>query len=129
MSDFLCELEGIIAQRRAVAPEESYVAKLMAQGTARIAQKVGEEGLETALAAMKDDRAELLSESADLLFHLLVLLNQEYELLEYNHHDMVRLLFPVLPYVQSLQYTSEKQHSIISFSFSLTHHFKVNKIV
>jgi phosphoribosyl-ATP pyrophosphohydrolase/phosphoribosyl-AMP cyclohydrolase len=71
---FLAGLEGIIAQRVADRPDGSYTAKLFAQGPKRIAQKVGEEGLEVALAAVAEPDDKVLSESADLLFHLLVLL-------------------------------------------------------
>ncbi|HWU04511.1 MAG TPA: phosphoribosyl-ATP diphosphatase [Novosphingobium sp.] len=70
----LARLEATIAQRRAGDPETSYVARLNAKGTAKIAQKVGEEAVEAVIAAMADDRAELVKESADLLFHLFVLL-------------------------------------------------------
>ena len=71
---FLPLLENIIANRIADQPESSYTAKLYAKGTGRIAQKVGEEGVETALAAVTRDDEGLVSECADLLFHLLVLL-------------------------------------------------------
>jgi phosphoribosyl-ATP pyrophosphohydrolase/phosphoribosyl-AMP cyclohydrolase len=71
---FLALLENIIANRIADRPEDSYTAKLFAKGTGRIAQKVGEEGVETALAAVSRDDEGLVSECADLLFHLLVLL-------------------------------------------------------
>ena len=71
---FLALLENIIANRIADQPESSYTAKLFAKGTGRIAQKVGEEGVETALAAVSRDDEGLVSECADLLFHLLVLL-------------------------------------------------------
>jgi phosphoribosyl-ATP pyrophosphohydrolase/phosphoribosyl-AMP cyclohydrolase len=71
---FLSELEGIIADRMAVQPQESYTARLIAGGTARIAQKVGEEALEVAIAAVGGNDNEVLSEAADLLYHLLVLL-------------------------------------------------------
>ena len=72
--DFLALLERIIAQRIADQPEGSYTAKLFADGPGRIAQKVGEEGVETALAAVTRDDDGLVSECADLLFHLLLLL-------------------------------------------------------
>ena len=55
-------------------PEGSYVASLFAEGKARIAQKVGEEGVELALARMKDDSAEMANEAAELLFHMMGLL-------------------------------------------------------
>jgi phosphoribosyl-ATP pyrophosphohydrolase/phosphoribosyl-AMP cyclohydrolase len=71
---FLVELERIIASRMAAMPEGSYTARLVAKGTTRLAQKVGEEGLEVALAAATGDKPGLVSESADLLFHLLLLL-------------------------------------------------------
>ncbi|MEC3910144.1 phosphoribosyl-ATP diphosphatase [Sphingobium sp. CR2-8] len=67
-------LEQTIRQRREADPSISYVAKLTARGRAKIAQKVGEEAVETVIAAMANDRAEVVGESADLLFHLLLLL-------------------------------------------------------
>lgn len=71
---FLGALEGVIAQRMADRPEGSYTARLYAEGPKRIAQKVGEEGLEVALAAVAETDAKLVAESADLLYHLLLLL-------------------------------------------------------
>ena len=71
---FLGELERIIAQRIAARPPGSYTAKLLAEGTRRIAQKVGEEGLELALAAVAQPDAEIVGEAADLLYHTLLLL-------------------------------------------------------
>lgn len=71
---FLTRLETLLAERRVSASENSYTASLFAAGPARIAQKVGEEGVEVALAAVAAERSELLEESADLLYHLLVLL-------------------------------------------------------
>ena len=71
---FLGLLENIIANRIADQPEGSYTAKLFADGPGRIAQKIGEEGVETALAAVTRDDDGLVSECADLLFHLLLLL-------------------------------------------------------
>jgi phosphoribosyl-AMP cyclohydrolase / phosphoribosyl-ATP pyrophosphohydrolase len=71
---FLFELEQIIAQRIAESPEDSYTARLVNRGVRRVAQKVGEEGLEVALAGCTDEDPALLGECADLLFHLLVLL-------------------------------------------------------
>lgn len=70
----LTRLEQTIAQRRAADPDASYVARLHAKGLAKIAQKVGEEAVEAVIAAMADDRAGLVGEAADLLFHLMVLL-------------------------------------------------------
>ena len=70
----LDRLEATIASRRGADPGSSYVAKLHARGLPKIAQKLGEEAVETVIAAMADDRQELVGEAADLLFHLLVLL-------------------------------------------------------
>tara|TARA_R110002111_G_scaffold162223_1_gene228551 strand:- start:147 stop:443 length:297 start_codon:yes stop_codon:yes gene_type:complete len=72
--DFLTTLEQVIRERGAQPATHSYTAKLLAAGTRRIAQKVGEEGVEVALAATAGEREELLEETADLLYHLLVLL-------------------------------------------------------
>jgi len=71
---FLAALERLVAQREAQRPEDSYTTRLFAAGVKRIAQKVGEEGVETALAAVAGEREEVLNEAADLLYHLLVLL-------------------------------------------------------
>jgi phosphoribosyl-ATP pyrophosphohydrolase/phosphoribosyl-AMP cyclohydrolase len=71
---FLHQLEQLLAERKTADPESSYTAKLYAKGVKRIAQKVGEEGVETALAATAGDMEELRNESADLLYHLIVLL-------------------------------------------------------
>lgn len=71
---FLAELERVITQRDDERPEGSYTTTLLESGVKRIAQKVGEEAVETALAAVAGDDEELLNESADLIYHLLVLL-------------------------------------------------------
>jgi phosphoribosyl-ATP pyrophosphohydrolase/phosphoribosyl-AMP cyclohydrolase len=71
---FLTHLEDIIDRRISDGSAASYTAQLVAQGMLRLAQRVGEEGLEVALAAASEDRAAVIRESADLLFHLLVLL-------------------------------------------------------
>lgn len=71
---FLGKLEEIIAQRIADKPEGSYTARIWSQGPTRIAQKVGEEGVEVALAAVTQDDERLVGEAADLLFHLTLLL-------------------------------------------------------
>lgn len=71
----LSRLEAVIASRRAGDPGSSYVAKLNARGVPKIAQKVGEEAVEAVIAAMADDRDGLVGEAADLIFHLLVLLD------------------------------------------------------
>ena len=73
---FLARLEHIVAQRIAQKPEGSYTAELFAQGPTRIAQKIGEEGVEVALAAVGEDDSKVLGESADLLYHLILLLRQ-----------------------------------------------------
>lgn len=72
--DFLRTLEAIIDDRRDAEPEGSYTARLFEAGVRRIAQKVGEEGVELALAAVDGDRGEVIEEAADLVYHLLVLL-------------------------------------------------------
>ena len=66
-------LFAIIEDRQGADPEESYTAKLFARGRAKIAQKTGEEAVETIIAAMSGDPEEVAKESADLLYHLLVL--------------------------------------------------------
>ncbi|WP_395000483.1 bifunctional phosphoribosyl-AMP cyclohydrolase/phosphoribosyl-ATP diphosphatase HisIE [Sphingomonas sp.] len=71
---FIGSLERVIASRASADPATSYTAKLLAEGPARAAQKVGEEGVETALAGRCGDDAELTSEAADLVYHLTVLL-------------------------------------------------------
>jgi len=71
---FVSTLEGVIEKRIAESPQGSYTARLFAEGPKRIAQKVGEEGLEVALAAVVETDEKVISESADLIFHLLVLL-------------------------------------------------------
>jgi phosphoribosyl-AMP cyclohydrolase / phosphoribosyl-ATP pyrophosphohydrolase len=71
---FLSELDALIGQRDAQRPEGSYSTRLFEAGVRRIAQKVGEEGVEAALAGVAEDDAALLGEAADLVFHLLVLL-------------------------------------------------------
>lgn len=71
---FLANLEKLINERKSADPNSSYTASLFAKGTKRIAQKVGEEGVETALAATVKDKNETICESADLIYHLTVLL-------------------------------------------------------
>ncbi|HDS8305108.1 TPA: bifunctional phosphoribosyl-AMP cyclohydrolase/phosphoribosyl-ATP diphosphatase HisIE [Proteus mirabilis] len=74
---FLYELENLLRERKSASPNSSYTAQLYASGTKRIAQKVGEEGVETALAATVNDREELKNEASDLLYHLMVLLQDQ----------------------------------------------------
>ena len=71
----LMRLEAVIAARRAAGSGESYVARLHAGGIPRIARKLGEEAIETVIAAINEPREAVIAESADLIFHLLVLLN------------------------------------------------------
>lgn len=70
----LSDLEARIAERAAASPEESWTAKLLAAGPERCAKKLGEEAVEAVIAAVTGDRAELIAESADLIYHLLVVL-------------------------------------------------------
>ncbi|MGW9330541.1 phosphoribosyl-ATP diphosphatase [Bosea sp. NPDC055594] len=75
MTNFtLDDLERIVAERSAASPEESWTAKLIAAGPERAAKKLGEEAVEAVIAAVKGDREELIAESADLIYHLLVVL-------------------------------------------------------
>ncbi|EGQ8297445.1 bifunctional phosphoribosyl-AMP cyclohydrolase/phosphoribosyl-ATP diphosphatase [Vibrio parahaemolyticus] len=74
---WLHQLEQLLAARKSADPDSSYTASLYARGTKRISQKVGEEGVEVALAATSGDKAELVCESADLIYHLLVLLQHQ----------------------------------------------------
>jgi phosphoribosyl-ATP pyrophosphohydrolase/phosphoribosyl-AMP cyclohydrolase len=74
---FLVTLESIICDRLRNPDDGSYTASLAASGSKRIAQKVGEEAVELALASVAGDRGEILNEAADLLYHLLVLLNTQ----------------------------------------------------
>jgi phosphoribosyl-ATP pyrophosphohydrolase len=71
----LARLEATIAARRGADADSSYVAKLNARGLGKITQKLGEEAVETVIAALSGSREELVGEAADLLFHLIVLLN------------------------------------------------------
>lgn len=72
--DTLARLEATIAQRLGADPDSSYVARLNAKGTGKIAQKLGEEATETVIAALTESREALVGEAADLVFHLMVLL-------------------------------------------------------
>ncbi len=81
--NFLSQLEQVIQQRKGDDPKESYTAHLFSRGTTKMAQKVGEEGVEVALAAVAETKEDLLGECADLFYHTLVLLaDQEIELSE-----------------------------------------------
>ncbi|WP_313593852.1 phosphoribosyl-ATP diphosphatase [Agrobacterium cavarae] len=75
MSGFsLSDLERIVAERASASPDHSWTAKLFAAGQAKAAKKLGEEAVETVIAAISQDRKNLTDEAADLLFHLLVVL-------------------------------------------------------
>jgi len=75
MTNFtLADLDAIIAARAASDDEKSYTRKLVGKGVAKCAQKLGEEAVEAAIAAVRNDKAELTGEAADLLYHLLVVL-------------------------------------------------------
>lgn len=85
---FLDTLEAIIEQRKSASPDESYVARLFQKGINKIAQKVGEEAVETVIEAKDNNKDLFLNESADLLFHYLILLNAK----GYRLNDIVDLL-------------------------------------
>jgi phosphoribosyl-ATP pyrophosphohydrolase/phosphoribosyl-AMP cyclohydrolase len=72
--NFLSQLEQVIASKKGDDPKESYTAHLFSRGTTKMAQKVGEEGVEVALAAVAETKEDLLGECADLFYHTLVLL-------------------------------------------------------
>lgn len=69
------DLQDIIATRAKASPDESWTARLLAQGNDKVAEKLGEEAIETVIEAVKGNKAGLTSEAADLLFHLLVVLH------------------------------------------------------
>jgi phosphoribosyl-ATP pyrophosphohydrolase/phosphoribosyl-AMP cyclohydrolase len=85
---WLAELSRVVAGRAASADEASYTARLLAEGPARIAQKVGEEGVEVALAAVTRDAAGTAEETADLLYHLIVLMQAK----GFGWEDVVAIL-------------------------------------
>lgn len=85
---FMAELDALIESRHATRPPGSYTTTLFEAGTRRIAQKVGEEGVETALAGVSQDDDALAGEAADLVYHLLVLLRAR----GLSLHDLVRTL-------------------------------------
>lgn len=70
----LTDLEAIVARRAAASPDESWTAKLVASGQGKAAKKLGEEAIEAVMAAVTGDRENLVYESADVLFHLMVVL-------------------------------------------------------
>ena len=90
MADTLQTLQMTIRERRVSDPALSYVAKLFSKGREKIAQKVGEEATEVVIAAMAGDPAKLTSEAADLIFHLLILLEEGGVSLEDVHAELDR---------------------------------------
>ncbi|MCA3572341.1 MAG: phosphoribosyl-ATP diphosphatase [Aestuariivirga sp.] len=72
--EVLAALADEIAQRKSASPDQSYTARLLSQGIEKCAKKFGEEAVETALAAVLRDKAQIAAETADLLYHLLVML-------------------------------------------------------
>lgn len=75
MSDTLTRLDALIASRKSASPDSSYTAKMFAKGSAKCAEKFGEEAVEAIIAAAKEDRENLVGEAADVLYHLLVMLH------------------------------------------------------
>lgn len=89
MSDFsLVDLEQIVSERANASPEQSWTAKLIASGQSKAAKKLGEEAVETVIAAISNDRKNLTDESADLLYHLMVVL----KIAEIPLHDVMNEL-------------------------------------
>ncbi|WP_282166184.1 bifunctional phosphoribosyl-AMP cyclohydrolase/phosphoribosyl-ATP diphosphatase HisIE [Shewanella japonica] len=90
---FIDNLTNVIISRKGQSADSSYTASLFERGTKRIAQKVGEEGLETALAAATHDKEELINEASDLMYHLIVLLeDQQLSMADVNQNLMQRHL-------------------------------------
>ncbi len=87
-SNFLADLDALIREREFDRPDDSYTARLFKSGTRGIAQKVGEEAVEVALAAVAEDESALAGEAADLLYHLAVLLRSR----GLSMHDAVKVL-------------------------------------
>ncbi|MFZ8864769.1 MAG: phosphoribosyl-ATP diphosphatase [Rickettsiales bacterium] len=86
--EFLNEITEIIKKRKLTQPENSYIAELVAEGLPKISQKLGEEAVEVVVAALAEDKARLVSESADLIFHLMILLDSK----DLNILDVVKEL-------------------------------------
>src|SRR5436190_7951022 len=72
-SEVVDRLYGVIASRKGADPDTSYTAKLFSKGTPKVAQKVGEEAVELVIEALRADKPRIVGESADLLYHMLVL--------------------------------------------------------
>jgi phosphoribosyl-ATP pyrophosphohydrolase/phosphoribosyl-AMP cyclohydrolase len=101
---FLAALESVIADRLAAPTAASYTARLHAEGLRRVAQKVGEEGLELALAAAGGSEAEVVAEGADLIYHVALLLHERglgladvAAELERRHAERLRAAVPAVP--------------------------------
>jgi phosphoribosyl-AMP cyclohydrolase / phosphoribosyl-ATP pyrophosphohydrolase len=90
LSKALAHLEEILEQRKSASPESSYVAKLYQRGVDKIGKKIGEEATEVVIAAKNDSYEELVWESADLLFHLLVLLKHQHVSLDDVGAELLR---------------------------------------
>lgn len=88
--EMLLRLEETLEARKTANPDESYVAKLYQKGPRKIAQKVGEEAVETAMAVAMDDDIGIITESADLMFHLMVLLKSRGFTLEDVARELAR---------------------------------------
>lgn len=86
--DFLIRLQDLIDKRKAEMPENSYTTKLFKQGVNKIAQKVGEEAVELIIEAKDNDPGLFLNESADLLYHMLVLLSEK----GFRIEDVIKVL-------------------------------------
>jgi len=87
-NNFLLQLEDVIEQRKQIAPDKSYVSSLFKKGINKIAQKVGEEAVEVVIEAKDNNDDLFLNESADLLFHYLILLNAK----GHKLHDVIEIL-------------------------------------
>lgn len=90
LMSFLKQLDTLLENKKNTTPDASYTASLYHMGIKRIAQKVGEEGVETALAAVVKDKDELINESADLLYHLLVLMRASNLSIEDTIHCLIK---------------------------------------
>ena len=88
MKDILEKLYATIESRKGADKNVSYVAKLFHKGTLKIAQKVGEEAVETVIAAVGEDKEALINEASDLLFHLLILLADKGVTLDEIIHEL-----------------------------------------
>lgn len=89
-AEILAQLERVVAARRGMDPKDSYVASLFARGQEKVAQKFGEEAIETIIAAIAGKREEVIAESADMLFHWLILLAESGVSLEEIWDELAR---------------------------------------